>query len=127
MRSPMTVEPPKDDFKIQDSPKMVALRGYVHAVGLRISAYRAFSGMGGSVGIWKWVWEAVNAINGDKAWEYGKVDTESVRRRISELADPLIQDPPLWEHLSLKYVDVDPFTQTTRLQSTYRPREDGPT
>lgn len=109
---------------LAESPKMVAVRGFTHAIGLRIVAARSFEGLGGSVGIWKWIDETVKAISEAKRqgrWEYDVPDIETVRRRISELADPRIQDPPLWRHLDQKYSDVHPRTSTVRLQSTYTP------
>jgi hypothetical protein len=113
----------------KQTPKRKAIQQIANAVGLNIVRERMYFEMPGTVGIWHWVDATLKEIDRLKGWLYGKTDIETVRRLIAYLADPnevdngvprLKDDPPMWEHLLLKYADTDPRTQTTRVQSTYR-------
>ncbi len=111
---------------VRMNPYFDAVRGATHAIGLRLSRGRQFNGTGEQVGIWVWIDEVIKEIERSKTggfWEYQVPDIETVRRRISELADERIQDPPLWVHLPKKYPDIDPFNGRghVRRQSTYIP------
>jgi hypothetical protein len=110
-----------------ENPYFTAVRGVANAVGLKISRARKENGLSGSVGIWVWTWETVEEIRRMKKenrWDYEIPDVETSRRRISELADPRIEDPPNWVHLSAKFPDVDPYNGgRVRPQSTYVRKE----
>ncbi len=120
--------------QVRISPYYAAIRSVAHETGKLILEERRRFGQS-TVGIWKWTDETLKAIERLRSlglWRWDVPDIETVRRRIAYLASAEWMDeglprdadsPPMWEHLSCKYADVDPRTGHVRLQSSYRMKE----
>ena len=137
MRSPMTVEPPKQTQR----DAYASLRAVLHSVGLRECASRDFFAKGtGSIGIHHWTYMALKEIERLKRaghWE-GKVPNEpTARRRANYMASEEWTDygipretdePPLWTCVG-PIEDVNPYkgVDVWEYQSGYRPLEGGST
>lgn len=108
------------------NPYFAAVRGVSHAIGLKLSKERRFNQRPASIGIWAWIDQVIREVESMKKlgyWDYQVPDISTVERRIRELADKRIQDPPLWLRLSKKYPDIDGRTGHVRIQSTYLPND----